>query len=159
MKKIVIALIAFLFVQTAICYFLIHKNEKKIVYADAIKLFNGYKFKLDLEQSSQASLNRLKNGLDSVSALYKVNPSDQQILQLVQQKQELLNQTYNKINKEINDKVWERLNPMIQEFGKKYHIDMMIGANGMGTLLYASDSYDVTDELIKYINENYEKGN
>ena len=159
MKKVVIALVVSLLVQTAVCYFLVHKSEKKIVYADAIKLFNGYKFKLDLEQSSQSSLNRLKNSLDSVSAIYKVNPSDPQVQQLVMEKQEMLNQSYNKINKEINDKVWERLNPKIQEFGKSHHIDMMIGANGMGTLLYASDSWDITDELIKYVNENYEKGN
>jgi Skp family chaperone for outer membrane proteins len=159
MKKIIIALVAFLFVQTGICYYLVHKSEKKIVYADAIKLFNGYKYKLDMEQSSQASLNRLKNSLDSATAIYKVNPNDPQVQQVVLQKQELLNQSYSKINKEINDKVWERLNPKIQEFGKIHHIDMMIGANGMGTLLYAADSWDVTDDLIKYVNENYEKGN
>ena|SRR6201985_1357595 len=159
MKKIIIALVAFLCIQTAVCYYLIHKSEKKIVYADAIKLFNGYKFKLDMEQSSQGTLKKLKTGLDSATAFYKVNPTNADAQRLVMEKQQQLNGAYAQINKEINQKVWERLNPVIHEFGKAKNIDIMIGANGMGTVLYASDHWDVTDDLIKYVNENYEKGN
>src|ERR1700748_1176426 len=72
MKKIIIALVAFLLVQTAVCYYLVHKSERKIVYADAIKLFDGYKLKTDMEQASQGTLKKLKVSLDSATAFYKV---------------------------------------------------------------------------------------
>lgn len=159
MKKILIALLAFTCIQIACLYYFVQKEKKQIVYADAIKLFNEYKFKADLERSSQATLSKLKNELDSVEVIYKVNKTDQAAQALLQEKQQQMAQGYSLINKEINEKVWERLNPLIHEFGKEKHIELLIGANGMGTVLYASEARDITTELIQYVNKHYEKGN
>jgi outer membrane protein len=159
MKKLLIAVLVLTIIQLPICYYLITGSQKKIAYADAIRLFNEYKFKTDLERSSQGTLGRLKNEVDSAAVLYKVNPDDAVVQQVMMSKQQQLRQGYDAINKEINQKVWERLNTKIHDFGKENDIEMLIGANGMGTVLYASESRDVTDALIKYVNESYEKGN
>lgn len=159
MKRILIAFCAFTLVQVGVVYFFFHHSQKKIVYADAIRLFNGYKFKTDMEHASQSRLGGLKGALDSAEVLYKTNPADVQAQELVAAKQQQLAQAYAMINKEINEKVWERLNPLINRFGKEKDIDIIIGANGMGTVLYASDAKDVTAELTQYINGQYEKGN
>lgn len=159
MKKIIIAFLGFAILQVACVYYFIKKQEKKVVYADAIQLFNGYKFKTEMEQMSQGTLNRLKQELDSVGVLYKTNPTNTEIQQMVMERQQALSQGYAEINKEINQKAWERLNPIINKFGKERGLDLLIGANGMGTVLYASDAMDVTADLIKYANQNYDKGN
>jgi outer membrane protein len=159
MKKVIITIVVSAIVLVGSLYLFTKGNEKKIVYADAIRLFNEYKFKIELEKMGQGTLTRLKNQLDSVSVIYKANPADERGQQLVAESQQKLAEAYTAINKEINQKAWERLNPVINKFGKEKGIDMLIGANGMGTVLYASDTRDVTDELIKYANGNYDKGN
>lgn len=159
MKRTIIACLASTAILIVALYFFTGGGEKKIVYADAIRLFNEYKFKIELEKMGQGTLTRLKNQLDSVSVIYKANPADERGQQLVAEGQQKLAEAYTAINKEINQKAWERLNPVINKFGKEKGIDMLIGANGMGTVLYASDTRDVTDELIKYANGNYDKGN
>lgn len=159
MKKVIIAIVASTVILVGALYFFTKDGDKKIVYADAIRLFNGYKFKTDLEKMGQGTLTLLKNRLDSVEVIYKANPADERGQQLVAEGQQRLAEAYTAINKEINQKAWERLNPIINKFGKEKGIDMLIGANGMGTVLYASEAKDVTEELIKYANRNYDKGN
>lgn len=160
MKKLVIALLVLTVIQIPVCYYLVcGHSDKKIAYADAIRLFNEYKYKTDMEKASQGTLGKLKNDLDSIAVIYKVNPTNVRIQQMVMEKQQQLSQGYEAINKEINQKVWERLNSKIHDFGKENKIELLIGANGMGTVLYASDNRDVTDDLVKYVNESYEKGN
>ena len=160
MKKNIITILLFLVVLAGMAYYFNYKTiERKIVYADTIKLFNAYHFKTDMEKSSQTALSKLKNELDSAEVMYKVNSSDPVMQNLYMEKQQRWSEGYNAINKEINEKVWERLNPLINKFGKEEGFELMIGANGMGTVLYASEVRDVTDDLIRYVNTNYEKGN
>lgn len=159
MKKLIIAFALLAIAQIALCFYLFHDSGKKIAYADAIRLFNEYKFKIDMEKESQGNLKKLKVEMDSVGVIYKVNPGNEQVQRMMMEKQQQFTNGCNAVNKTINEKVWERLNVKIQDFGKKEHIEMLIGANGMGTVLYASESRDVTDDLIKYVNESYEKGN
>ncbi len=159
MKRIVMAFLGCIVLVSGIFYFLVRNGEKKIVYADAIRLFNGYKFKVELEKMGQGTLTQLKSQLDSVEVIYKANPADEHAQQLAAEGRQRLAEAYTAINKEINQKAWERLNPIINKFGKEKGIDMLIGANGMGTVLYATEARDVTDELIKYANQVYDKGN
>jgi outer membrane protein len=108
---------------------------------------------------SQGTLSSMQESLDSAEAAYRAAPQNQEVQQRLLASQQRMAAGYNAINKEINDKVWDRLNPVISKFGKEKGLDLLIGANGMGTVLYADDSKDITDDLIRYINENYEKGN
>jgi len=158
-KRIIIAVLIVLAAQLTATWFLIRSREHKVVYADAIRLFNEYKFKLDLEKVTAGQLNRLKLELDSVGVIYKTDPANERAQQLIAQKQQQFSEAYNAINKDINTQVWNRLNPVIQQFGKDKGIELMVGANGMGTVLYASEARDITGDLIKYANEVYEKGN
>ena len=159
MRTIILTLVtAIIFCFTAL-FFLNRSNQKKIVYADAIRLFNDYKFKIDMEKMGQVTLSRLQQELDSVGVIYKSNRSDPNAQQLVATAEGKLTEAYAAINKEINEKAWMKLNPLINKYGKEKGIDMLIGANGMGTVLYASESKDITEDLIKYVNEIYEKGN
>jgi hypothetical protein len=37
-------------------------------------------------------------------------------------------------------------------------MQLLIGANGAGTVLYGSATTDVTEDVLRYINTKYEKG-
>lgn len=51
---------------------------------------------------------------------------------------------------------WKLINQYVSDFGKKEGIVFIYGATGDGTLMYADQAYDITEEVIQYINERYE---
>ncbi len=132
--------------------------DKKISYVDINQLVENYKLKKDLEGLATNNLYAIKNVIDSLSAIKKINPADSgQLSRQIENAQQAFQQYYSQSNQEITKKVWERLNPIINDFGKERGYEMIIGATGTGTLLYADKAHDVTEELAKYINDKYEK--
>jgi Skp family chaperone for outer membrane proteins len=141
----------------------LNMKMNKIVVIDVIRTLNEYEFKKDLETDAQGNLLVLRNKLDSLGGIIELSNSRQQMLPktLVEEYQfwqMKANEAYEVSNNSINEKVWKRLNPLIDEFGAKNNIRIMIGANGMGTVLYNNDAVSMTDELITYINKNYKTG-
>ncbi len=157
-KHTIIILIVIVFFQIALSVVVSKLMEKKIAYVDAIQLVNDYSFKKDLEQQADAALQQYKNTLDSIASMLKVNPGDTRLLELNDNKQQEFAYRYQEINKDINTQVWSRLNPLISKYGKINNYDILIGANGMGTVLYGSKGNNVTGDLTKYVNENYAHG-
>lgn len=135
-----------------------HFGKPAIAYVDIGRMLDGYKFKKDMENESSKNLYQIKNTVDSLKMVQKMglNPIvDSQILYA----ERAFDQYYSYSNQEMTKKVWERLNPQLEEFGKQYNYELIIGANGAGTILYGSKHNDVTAEAISFINNKYEKGN
>ena len=166
LRQILITLIAC--VLTGVTVLLItNNNSKKIAVVDAVKLFNSYKMKKELEGKEAAPLQFLNHQVDSLknelTARSKTQGSDpkmmQQLYTVFRQAQARLDQEYQQSNQAINEQVWKRLNPQIDEYGKKHGLRLIIGANGMGSVLYNDDYYDRTQEVIDFVNKRYDEGN
>lgn len=133
-------------------------GSPRTVYVDIGKMQEGYKFKKDLEVEGTKNLYKIKNAIDSLKMVDKVNANpiiDSQIAYAEQ----AFNQYYTYSNQEMTKKIWERLNPLLEEFGKQNNYEMIVGANGAGTVLYGNKKNDVTESVINFINKKYEKGN
>jgi outer membrane protein len=145
---------------------LLRKEQKKIAVVDAIQLFNSFKMKIEMEEQAAVQFraltsqaDSLKNELtlrskagvksDAIEALYK---------QYVQASRQL-EAAYEASNRDINEQVWKRLNPLIDEYGKQAGLRLIIGANGMGTVLYNDEYFDHTKSITTFVNKRYEKGN
>lgn len=156
MKKLLIlnsTLIALLLGYTIYGLF---QQKQNIVYVDTIKVFNEYKFKKELEKSTEHTLISAKQHLDSLAALYNAHPDNQQLKQELYDADGRFSESYKQINKEINEQVWSKLNELVTQFGKERNCQLIIGANGMGTVLYGEPTIDATNDLIQYVNKNYE---
>lgn len=166
MKKTILVATVIASVCVAICFFMFRHMQKKIAVVDVIKLVNEFQMKKDLEARSMQDLKQIGMATDSLKRLLQAKGNDAQ-----SDKEEVQNlyTTYlgaqrqydtqvEQISQEINQQVWNRLNPLIDEYGKKENLRLVIGANGMGTVLYNDDYYDHTQQLIKYINDKYAKG-
>ena len=70
-----------------------------------------------------------------------------------------LENEFRRSNRDINEQVWKRLNPVVEEYGKMKGLHVIIGANGMGSVLYNDEYLDLTEDIIKYVNNKYEAGN
>ena len=142
------------------------KAYKKIAVVDAVKLFDAYAMKNDLEILAKKDLERQKKQLDSVENLLemaKVSRADADQINKLSETRGFLKRRfendYEESNRDINTKVWKRLNPLLDEFGKENALHLIIGANGMGSVLYNDEFYDRTNEVIKFANKKYAQGN
>lgn len=145
---------------------LLYKSSKT-AYVDTLRLFNEYKLKLDLEQKEDLVLRQVKSNVDSIKTEHdmlmraqvkdtgKIRQLEIQIARL----SDAFHDEYSRSNKSINEEVWKRLNPEIDEFSRKEGLELLVGANGMGTVLYGSKNKDLTDKLLRYVNKKYEEGN
>lgn len=165
MRKIIIPVLLCLAAGSCALSLYVQSRLNKIVVIDVIEVFNEFQMKKDLEKRVEAPLAKIAGQVDSMKALVQqaersgdettYNKYMQSLFQMQQEAQS----AYELSDKNINEQVWKRLNPLIDEFGKKNNYKVIIGANGMGTVLYNEEQVDRTKELIRFINNAYEKGN
>jgi len=142
------------------------RNERKVAVVDAVRLFNEYKMKLELEAKADGRLRYLGRQMDSLkqeaagrSKMPAVPKADlESLYRAAEDAEARLGEEYRQSNELINEQVWRRLNPQIDEYGRKHGLRLIIGANGMGSVLYHDDFYDHTNDLINYVNHRYEEG-
>lgn len=56
------------------------------------------------------------------------------------------------------DSMVSRMKDFIKEYGKEKGYDYIYGTGDAATVLYAKEQYNITDEIVKLLNEKYEKG-
>lgn len=153
MMSIVVVVLAIYTVSTVL-------SKKEVAYIDISKLTEDYELKKDLENIASQNLYKIRGAIDSLKMLQKLASTnngrvDSQLLHAEQ----VFNEYYAQSNQEINKKIWERLNPLIEEYGNEKKLTLLIGANGAGSLLYADKGRDLTADLTAYVNRKYAKGN
>lgn len=130
---------------------------------DAVKLFNDFKMKKELETDSKKVLEIISKKIDSVEneiKLIGLNDGEKKrmLIQHYNFYRNKYDEEYKQSNQTINEEVWKRLNPLLDEYGKKNNFNLIIGANGMGSVLYNDDYYNITESVINYVNNKYDKG-
>lgn len=140
------------------------RQLKRIAMIDVIKLFNEFKMKKELESIEKIKLEKLSSNLDSIENILKVMQNDKkdiskELIEKYNMSKYTMEEEFKAGNQLINEQIWKRLNPMIDEFGKQKKMHLIFGANGMGTVLYNDDYMDITNEAIDFINKKYEQGN
>jgi len=153
------------------------KSSSELVYVDVNKLIDGYKrtkiAKVDLEKKSSAA----KTNVDSLMTNWEKELSNYEAERAglspkeLKLKQELLSTKQHQINafrqsvekqiKEEDSKVTQTLlndiNDYIKEYGKSHNYKIIFGASGTGNIMYADESTDLTAEVLKGLNEEYDK--
>jgi outer membrane protein len=149
----------------------------ELVYVDVNKLFEGYaRTKIEKAAFDQKTAG-LKSKLDTIISNWQKEvaqyekqrgslPKREADLkqQLLASKQQQINNYQNNLEKEVqaeNEKVRQTvindINDYIKDYGKKNHHKMIFGASGTGNIMYAEESTDLTDAVLKGMNEKYAK--
>jgi outer membrane protein len=144
--------------------------EKKIVYIDNTKLYNEFKLTQELQTKLTEEFRVKKNSLDSLEMEVlshakllqqskNISQSEIQKFQLKKEdfllRKQKLEEEQVQLTEQYNSQILNQINQYIKEFGDENKIDLIVGSNGDGNVMYGSSELDMTDEAISYLNSKY----
>ena len=145
-------------------------TKPKLAFVKNTELFAEFKGKQELEAKFTASGTEQQSMLDTltmeIAALTNKlteAPENQKLLEQKREKERLFMELKNRFLKnndlqqqQYTESIWKQINQYVLEYGEKHQYDYVFGALGNGSLMYASNAKDITEDVLKYINKKYE---
>lgn len=149
----------------------------KTAYIDTEKLMKEYKESADFETKYESMSKKMQEELDrdlkkfqnDVMDLQK-NAQSKGMEWAVARQKELEKRERTLAEKQQNymkkfqeegsverDSMVSRMKDFIKQYGKEKGYDYIYGTGDAATVLYAKEQYNITDEIVKLLNEKYEK--
>ncbi|RAV29365.1 OmpH/Skp family outer membrane protein [Sinomicrobium soli] len=167
MKKIVIAAVAL--------FGLFSCQQDKIAFIDNTRLINDYQEKKDIEAKFKSKLEVFEKKTDSLSRALqteaqafqseaskmsqgKAQEKYEQLMQRRQQIQQEVQQEEMQLQQESQgeiDSLIKKVREFVKDYGKDNGYTYILGSNDAGSVLYGVEEKDLTDELLKALNDNY----
>lgn len=143
-------------------------NQKKTAFVDLGKLYDGFELTKQKQTELQSMNFSFKNALDSLALEIK---SIEDALTInynkeLEEKLQIKKINYYKIEENMSIKleeekgkgdelIWQQINTYTQEFGKEKGYDYIYGGNGSGSLMFANESKDISEDVLVYINKKF----
>ena len=176
MKQIqtILSILAIMLATVAFYY---AKSSSQQVYVDVNKLMEGYKRTKIAKAEFDKKANTMKANVDSLLSGWQkelknyekerttLTPKELKLKQeLLQNKQQQINGYQEAIQKQIQEEdkkvtqtVINDINDYVKEYGKDKGYKIIFGASGSGNIMYADESSNLTDDVLKGLNAEYEK--
>ena len=168
MKKIV--LVIFLVVAVA-C------EQNKIAFVDNVKLMDGYQEKIDIEARYKVKAEALNKKRDSISQAFQIEAQAfqtkaqsmaqdkaQEEYGLLQQRGQFIGQQLQQEELQLHsegqtemDSLISKVKSEITSYGKSNGYTYILSGGEGGSVLYGTDAKDITQEILKILNEKYKK--
>ncbi len=175
MKKLTLPLAILALAFSLITFFYLKKSSNQ-VYVDVNKLMEGYKRTKVVRAQFEEKAKTLNANVDSLMGDWQKELKDyekerskmsKKELQLKQEllgnKQQQINNYQQAIQKQIQEEdkkatqtVINDINDYVKEYGKQKGYKIIFGASGSGNIMYASESADLTDEVLEGLNAEFE---
>ena len=115
------------------------------------QLFNAFEGKIELENRLKYLEEANKKTLDSLLRL----PADGNNMFLYEEERRKLDLKVQELSAKYTADIWKRINEYVSAYGEEHGYDFIFGASGDGSLMYAREGCDITDEVIGYVNRKY----
>jgi outer membrane protein len=166
MKKIILSL-AFLTIVSC--------TQEKIGYVDNVKLMQDYQEKIDIEAKFKVKADALTKKRDSISQAFQIEAQAfqakaqsmpqqkaQEEYAAFQQKGQFIGQQLQQEDQVLQqegqvemDSVISHVKKEIEAYGKAQGFTYILGGGEGGSVLYGTDKNDLTDEIVKMLNDKY----
>jgi outer membrane protein len=167
MKKLVVLAIA----MTAMAC-----QQNKIGYVDSVKIMDDYQERVDVEARFKTKADAMGRKRDSISQAFQMELQQfqskaqsmsqqsaqeeysqlqqrgQQIGQRLQQEEQQLQQN----SQSQMDSLVKKVKKEIRAYGKANGYTYILGGGEGGSVIYGDDAQDVTEEILKILNDKYE---
>lgn len=156
--------------------FLYLNSSSNQVYVDVNKLIDGYKrtkiVRAEFEVKAKtlnANVDSLMTGWQNDLKTYEKERSNmsEKELELKQEvlgnKQQQINNYQQAIQKQIQEEdkkatqtIVNDINDYVKEYGENNGYKLIFGASGSGNIMYASEGADLTDDILKGLNKEFD---
>ena len=156
---------------------LVSCQQEKIGYVDSVKLMDQYQEKIEADAKFKSEEDVLTKKRDSMSQAYQLElqafqakaqsmsqKKAQEEYGVLQQKGQFLGQQLQQeaqmaqtANQTILDSIISTVKKEIKVYGKANGYTYILGGGDGGSVLYGTEANDLTDEIVKILNENYKK--
>lgn len=139
-------------------------SARKVAFIDTQEVFNGFKMSKEvdgevrkIEEHKKQIMDSLADQLKKIQAgIIKVDEKQLEYLKRdFLQKRNQFSEDVIRLKQASIEKVWKQINQYTSDYGKENNLDMILGANGQGSLMYAKEKINISKEIINYINEKY----
>lgn len=142
-------------------FFLLDSSKtQKIAYVSLPDLLSQFDFAKESEQKVQLITDKRKAILDSLEHLIlKEDSSSREVLvQEYQLKKTQFETDLQTFQQELHTQVVEQLSQYLKDYNEKQNYDLILGAQGDGAIMAASETINITKDVVIYINERYKGG-
>ena len=150
-------------------------QQQKIGFVDNSVVINEYQERKDVEARLNTKIEAFKTRTDSLRSAFELEIKEaelkartmsqsaiQTLSQELQQKEQVLSQRVQFEQQQIaqesqtlNDSIINRVKAFVQDYGKSNNYNFILGSNEAGSVLYGEEASDLTQEILKALNENY----
>jgi len=152
-------------------------QQDKIAFVDNTKLLNEYQEKIDIEAKYKGKFETFGKKRDSITQVFQgeaqaFQQEAQKLSQSVaQEKYQTLMQKSQAIQQQVQmeeqqlamqsqgeiDTLLKKVKGFVVDYGKTNGYTFILGKNEAGSVMYGEDSKDITDALLKALNDAYKK--
>ena len=155
MKGWVYGFLILIAIGISIGYSHFFSSGDKMAYFYNQKVFAQFEGKLHLEDKLAKEREMNKQYLDSLLTLIQAGRKD--LTALYEERTESFSMSDAQLTEKYTAEIWKFINEGVQEYGAKNDYDFIFGATGDGSLMYAKEKNDVTNEVVEFINQKYGK--
>lgn len=151
-------------------------QQDKYGYVDNVKLMEGYQEKIDIEERYQEKSDVLTKRRDSISQAFQIEAqafqakaermsqkAAQEEYSVLQQRGQLIGQQLQQQEQLLQqegqtemDSLVSKVKTAIADYGKANGYTFIFGGGEGGSVLYGDEAKDLTEEVLKILNEGYE---
>jgi outer membrane protein len=125
----------------------------KVAFVYNQQVFENFEGTKALKEKLEHHQQEARAMLDSLSVLIQAGRKDLQ--PRYEEKARELSLKHKELTDRYTADIWVRINEEIAAFAKEKGYDFVLGAAGNGSLMYAGENKNVTDEFVAYLNKNY----
>ncbi|MCE5205154.1 MAG: OmpH family outer membrane protein [Porphyromonadaceae bacterium] len=149
-----------------------------VAYVNVDSLLTNYNFAKDLnesllrkEESTRATLNQRQSQINSAAQEFdrklrnnaflsqeRAQQEQERIVQMNQEYQQLadrLSQEFMLEQQKLNLQMEDTIKARMKEFNADKHYEIIFSNRTTSTVLYADDKYDITSEVVEFLNSKY----
>jgi outer membrane protein len=169
-KKITILSAAIILTVGITSFSLVKKEKDKIAFVELNRVYLDFTMKKEMEAKLQLIQEKRKVIVDSLELELRMlagkieskNVQSESELNLFSHKKQEFLEMRNRFDednletaKRFDEQVFAQINQYVKDYGEKNDYLMILGAEGSGSLMYAKEAINITDDVVKNINQRY----
>ena len=168
---IFIAVATVLSLSALVLSYLNFTSSRKAAYVEISRMYAGFTLKKELEAKYQTTESLRKTLLDSIGLKIQVlgnsiehsgrkdQAAIEEFYRLKEEyklKQKQFSDDNTRLSGEYSKQIFNQMNQYVSDYGKQNKYEYILGANSEGSIMYANEAKNITDDVLAYMNERYE---